>query len=177
LPPGPAARCRYKERQDAKILGPASRFLRSDDVAQIGNHDLDVVNEHAVCVSEQLCVAIVDAIGAEGDVELAVGADEVPGLRTGEGGAVLVEVQPLGDGLGADPGTEVLQGDRESVQVLRARLGRQVDVPSGGDRDVLGDGSECTDHHVADLMLVENGDDRGGVQLRRVRVRCVRRIN
>ncbi len=48
-------------RQDLEILGPSRRFLGSDDVTEIGDHDVDRVDPHWVSLPSELCVSACNA--------------------------------------------------------------------------------------------------------------------
>lgn len=97
-----------EDRQDLEVLEPSRRFLGSDDVAEVGDHDVDGVDLHSVSPQGEVFVSACNATRHERDVELTVGADEIPYRRCCERPAIVIKGKsPIGS-VGADPSSELL---------------------------------------------------------------------
>jgi hypothetical protein len=90
-----------------QVFGAAGGFFGADDVAEVGDHDDDVSDADSVGGWGQLGVAGGESGGVEGDMELAVVADQVPDLGCGQGGGVVAGGQSFGCGFGAYPGVQL----------------------------------------------------------------------
>jgi len=49
-----------KNGKDLDVLGPSSRFLRPNDIAEIGDQDEDVIDSHCMSFSGELFVSACD---------------------------------------------------------------------------------------------------------------------
>jgi hypothetical protein len=74
-PGGPVA---VEQREYLQVFGTAGRLLGADHVIEVGDHDDDVSDTDPVSACGQLGVSGSEAGRMEGDVELAVVADQVP---------------------------------------------------------------------------------------------------
>jgi len=73
-----------EQREYLQVFGAAGCFLGADDVVEVGDHNDDVSDADSVSACGQLRIAGGEAGRMEGDVELAVVADQVPDLCRGQ---------------------------------------------------------------------------------------------
>src|ERR1039457_1355361 len=102
----------------------------------------------------------------EGDVELAIGADQVPYLGRRQGRGIVAERQPVRYPLGPDPRAKLLQRQRQPGQVLLACLRRQSDLSSCWYRGLLRDSGAGPNNDIAHLVPVECSDYGRSAQCR-----------
>jgi hypothetical protein len=111
-----------QQREHPKVFRTACGLLGLDHIGEVGNDDLHVSDTQAMGVDRELSIAARKAGRVEGDVELAVGADQVPHLGCRQRGDVMSERQPVRRRLGPDPRADVGEGLRQRGQILLARV-------------------------------------------------------
>lgn len=89
-----------QQREDPQVFRTARGLLGPDHVSEVRDDDLDLPDAQAAGVDRKLGIAAGKAGGVEGDVELAVGADQVPHLGRCQRGGVMAERQGVPGGLG-----------------------------------------------------------------------------
>jgi hypothetical protein len=108
--PGPAALLCQWQQGTRRSFGRPADSLRPDHISQIRDQNLHLPHPKAMRVDRELGVAAGKARRMEGDVELAVRADQIPHLSRRERGHIVTERQPVRHRLRPDPRTQVSQG-------------------------------------------------------------------
>lgn len=78
---------------------------------------------------------------------------------------VVGEGEPFVEVVHPDAGMQLLEGRRQSVQVVPVPAGCDVDVVGGLERSALGDRGEGSDDDVVDPVTIEHGQDVLGRKL------------
>ena len=107
-----------QDRQNLEVFGSSGSFFRSDDVAEIGNHDVDGVDPHSVSPRYKLLVSASDAAWLKREIELTVGADEIPSRRRSERPAIVVKLESRIHINCANESSEFLERRRQAGEIL-----------------------------------------------------------
>ena len=85
-----------QRRQHPQVLRAACGLLGPDHISEVGDDDLDLAHADAMSVYGKLRVATGKAGRMEGDVKLAIRADQIPHLGGRQRGGIMAERQPVG---------------------------------------------------------------------------------
>ena len=150
-----ADRCRYSNGRTRRSFGRPADSLDWITSARSATTTSTSPTRSAMGVDRKLRVSAGEAGRMEGDVELAVGADQVPHLGCRQRGGIMAEWQPFRHRLGPDPRAEVGEGLRQPGQILLVRVRGEIDISGRWYRGLLCNRGESADDDVANLVPVQ----------------------